>query len=355
MADTPLPRLDALEGWPPPEAQTAWLGEPSAERALRDAYASGRIHHAWLFGGPKGIGKATLAFRFARFVLAHPDPTSLPPGEGLAVAAEEPAFRRVAALAHPDLLLLERPWDEKNKRFRTELAVDEIRRTIPFFGATAGEGGWRIAIVDCADDMNPSAANALLKVLEEPPARSLFLIVAHAPGRLLPTIRSRCRRLVLAPLGEAAIAAALASSGAADDDRALAGRLAGGSLRRAILLLEGEGLELYRTFAGLFAGLPDLDVGGLHAFADRVSRRGADDEYEAFLEFLRDWLDRRVRRLPEVAGAALPPHLAAVSLAGWAEVWEKVNDSANNAEMLNLDRKQVVLSAFFTLARVARM
>ncbi|MFO1184020.1 MAG: DNA polymerase III subunit delta' [Bauldia sp.] len=353
------PRLDALDGWPPPEAQTAWLGDASAEAALREAYASGRIHHAWLIGGPKGIGKATLAFRFARFVLDNPHPEALGEGRGLAVPADHPAFRRVAAQAHPDLLVLERPWDDKNKRFRTELAVDEIRRTIPFFGATAGEGGWRVAIVDCADDMNASAANALLKILEEPPARSLFLIVAHAPGKLLPTIRSRCRRLILAPLPDTAIETALAGSAtAADADEAdikLAVQLSGGSLRRAIQLLAGEGLDLQRTLAALLADLPDLDSGALHGFADRVSRRGADDEYDAFLEFLRDWLDRRVRRLPEANGAEPAARLAAPSLARWAEVWEKINESATNAQMLNLDRKQVVLSAFFALARVARM
>src|SRR5262249_57983332 len=140
----------------------------------------------------KGIGKATLAYRFARFAFAHPDPKSaaVAAARDLSVPADNPSFRRVASRAHPNLLALERPFDDKNKRYKLDVSVDEIRRTVSFFGSTSGEPGWRIAIVDPADDMNPSAANALLKVLEEPPARSLFFLICHVPGRLLPTSRS---------------------------------------------------------------------------------------------------------------------------------------------------------------------
>jgi len=360
MADE-LVRLDAIDGWLPPEAQPRWRGAPAAEATLLDAYRGGRMHHAWLLGGPKGIGKATLAYRFARFALANPDPAS-PAVAGaidLDVSESAPAFRKVAGRAHPNLLAMERPWDEKNKRYKTELAVDEIRRTVGFFGSTGGEGGWRIAIVDPADDMNPSAANALLKVLEEPPSRSLFFVVSHTPGRLLPTIRSRCRRLDLAPLSIEAITAAIRdndSIDADDEDIALAAALAGGSLRRAILLLEEDGISTYRAFARFAAQVGNPDIAAMHALADSVSGRGANDAYEGFIETVRAWLARRVRGEPEPVAEATPGEaVRAVPLARWAEVWEKVAQSSTEADDLNLDRKQVVLSILMSLARAARM
>jgi DNA polymerase-3 subunit delta' len=352
-----IPRFDAIEGWPPPEAQSAWFGERSAERTLLDAYRGGRMHHAWLLAGPKGIGKATLAYRFARFALAHPDPGGKGAGTAvdLSVSPDDPVFRKVAARAHPNLLVLERPWDDEKKRYRTELTVPEIRRTVSFFGSTAAEAGWRIAIVDPADDMNANAANALLKVLEEPPARSLFLIVSHAPGRLLPTIRSRCRRLEVMPLSNEAIAAAIAEHG--DDiepaDLDLAAVLAEGSLRRAILLLEEGGIDQYRALAELLARLPDIDVEAMHAFADAAGGRGGDEAYTGFLDLIRGWLVRRIRREAEPEQGLA--NLAGVPLERWPEVWEKVNHSSDLAEALNLDRKQVILSVFMALARATRM
>jgi DNA polymerase III subunit delta' len=354
-----IPRLDALEGWPAPDERVDWFGDTAAERVLLDAYRSGRMHHAWLIGGPRGIGKATLAYRFARFVLAHPDPHSpeVQAATDLSLPPDHSAVRRVARRAHPNLLALERPWDPEKKRYRTELTVSEIRRTVSFFGSTAGEAGWRIAIIDPADDMNASAANALLKVLEEPPARALFLIVAHAPGRIIPTIRSRTRKLALAPLPAPAIVDALAAGGASGDkvDLEFAATLAEGSLRRAILLLDQDLIEMVRSFFRLIGSLPDLDIPATHSFADAIAGRGADDAYDTFLDVLRGWLDRRVRGEGEPGRGVTPSALSAVPLARWAEVWEKVNRSAAQADELNLDRKQLVLSIFMTLAHATRM
>jgi len=354
-------RLDEIEGWPLPEEQTEWLGDPSVEQILRDAYASRRMHHAWLIGGPKGIGKATLSYRFARFVLAHPDPAaSVDAPPGLAIPEDHPVFRKVAGRGHPNLITLERPWDDKGKRFRTELIVDEVRRLIPFFGSTAAEAAWRVVVVDSADDMNPSAANALLKLLEEPPPRSLFLIVSHAPGRLLPTIRSRCRSLTLAPISDANIVSAL-SEGLDQDalegaELDLVARLAGGSLRRAIHLAEDEGTQIYRDLLKLTSRLPDLDIPAVHRFADRVTRRGDDDSYLTALDLIRDWLQRRVRKEAELgANPPLTPMVSGAPLARWAEVWEKAEEASGFAEELNLDRKQVILTIFMSLARATRM
>ena len=353
-------RFDAVEGWPAPEERAEWFGDPATERTLLDAYRSGRLHHAWLIGGPKGIGKATLAYRFARFLFAHPDPAapdvaaatdlSLPPGH--------PAFRKVMARAHPNLLVLERPFDERNHRYKSELTVDEIRRTVAFYGKTSGEAGWRIAIVDPADDMNASAANALLKVLEEPPVRALFLIVSHAPGRALPTIRSRCRRLDVAPLPPEAIVAALQTGGAhtAGADLELAALLAEGSLRRAILLAEGGGIASYRALAGLLSRLPEIDVAAMHEFADGVSGRGNDDAWNGFQDLTAAWLNRRVRGESEPeTGIPLSPAAAAAPLERWAEVWENLRTSAALTDEYNLDRKRTVLTILMSLARATRM
>jgi DNA polymerase-3 subunit delta' len=357
---TEIPRLDKIGDWPAPEERAEWLGDPAAERVLIDSYRGGRMHHGWLIGGPKGIGKATLAYRFARFAFAYPDPAapSVKAATDLSVPAGHPAFRGVASRAHPNLLPLERPFNEDTNRYRTELTVTEIRRTVSFFGSTSGEPGWRIAIVDPADDMNPNAANALLKVLEEPPARSLFFLICHAPGRLLPTIRSRTRRLELGTLPPEAIVAALQESGGktAESDLMLAARLAEGSLRRAILLVEEGGIETYRALTHLLARLPTVDVADMHAFAESVSGRGADDAYHGFLDLVRDWLGRRVRREPEPKGGGpITAATGAVPLARWAEVWEKIENSSADAEEYNLDRKQVVLSTLMTLARATRM
>jgi len=361
LADTSeRPAVDELAGWPAPEAQSAWFGSGEIEAELADAYRSGRMHHAWLIGGPRGIGKATLAFRLARYILAHPQPGPERGDAGLAVDEADPVFRKVASGAHPNLLVLRRPWDERAGRFKTELTVDEVRRTVGFFGSTPGEPGWRVAIVDSADEMNPSAANALLKVLEEPPRQALFLVVAHAPGRLLPTIRSRCRRLDLEPLPtdviEAAIAGNPATASASRDDVRLAAGLAEGSLRQAIMLLDSDGAALYRDFHALVAGLPELDLVALHGFADRLARRGQDDSFTAFFDLLQGWLARRVRGEAEPAeDQPLAERLRAAPLASWAEVWEKVSRSFAATEELNLDRKQFVLTSLMTLARATRM
>ncbi|MCC6981785.1 MAG: DNA polymerase III subunit delta' [Bauldia sp.] len=358
MADTDeRTRFDAIDGWPHPSEQTAWLGGLRPEQALRTAYLGGRMHHAWLIGGAKGTGKATLAYRFARFALAYPEGRA-PEGEGLGIPGDHPAFRKIAAGSHPNLLTLERDWDEKNKRYKTEISVENVRRTVGFFGSTPGESGWRIAIVDPADDLNPNSANALLKMLEEPPPRALFLVLANVPGKLLPTIRSRCVKLDLDPIPEAEIASALKGAGeeGSEEEIRLAAALSQGSLRRAIMLLRGGGAGLYGQMTGILSRLPDLDVERLHAFADAVGAPRRDDAYTLFLDLFFAWLGRRVRQEPELTPAAEPGEsLAAVPLARWAEVWEKTHASTSDAEEYNLDRKQVVLSTFMTLARATRM
>src|SRR3979490_1673732 len=233
-----------------PRETTALFGQPAAERALLNAYRSGRIPHAWLIGGAVGIGKATLAYRMARFVLAHRDPfaSGVQRAETLAVDPSDPVARHVAAGAHGGLLTLERTLNDKGV-MRTVITVDETRETISFFGSTAAVEGWRVCIVDTVDELNPQAANALLKILEEPPQQSLFLLVSHAPARVLPTIQSRCRKLALRPLAPGGVLEAPGTAAdVGSDDPALteAAAAAEGSVARALTLLAGDAIKLHQ-------------------------------------------------------------------------------------------------------------
>ncbi len=334
---------EALEP-PPPRATTSLHGHGEAERALLEAYRGGRLPHAWLISGPAGIGKATLAYRMARFVLAHPDPNAarVQAATSLNVDADHPVARRIAAQAHGDLLLLERTVNEKTGKLRQDIQVDDVRRTVSFFGSTAAEGGWRVAIVDSVDELNREGANALLKVLEEPPKRALLLLVSHSAARVLPTIRSRCRLLALRPLSAADVAnAAAAATGKRPDDPELAAAAAAaeGSVRRALALLDGDALGLRNGILALLERLPAVDPRALHALGDRLY--GTDSAtLAAFVDTVNAWLSARLH-----AGATDAARLARV-----AEVFDKVNAAARDVAEYNLERKPLVFNVFGWLA-----
>jgi len=326
------------------------FGHVEAEQALLEAYRSGRIPHAWLIGGERGIGKATLAYRLARFVLAYPDPAmpAVQKATSLAVPADHPAARRIAGQAHSDLLVLRRVINEKTgKMFTVTRAAEDVRdRIVPFFGSTAGEGGWRVAIVDPLEDLNRQGENALLKVLEEPPRRALLLLLSHAPGRVLPTIRSRCRTLLPRPLDaadvERAVSTAVGDDASTDDVRKAVGA-AEGSVGRALSFLESDALELREQVIALLKRLPEVDPRALHALGDEIAGTEAEP-LAAFMDAVNGWLSARLRQGPQQS-----PKLAQV-----AEVWAKVNEAARDAEAYNLDRKPLVFSVFGQLAEAAR-
>ena len=332
---------------PHPRETLQWFGHDEAERALLDAYRGGRMPHAWLIGGPPGIGKATLAYRMARIVLAHPD-GSAPQVESagsLALPPDHRAARLVAAQGHPDLLVLERrPGD--SGALRTVIAVEDVRRLVPFLGSTAGEAGWRVVVVDSADELNAAGANALLKLLEEPPRRCLFLIVSHAPGRLLATIRSRCRRLLLRPLAPADIGRAVgAALGRNPDDAAVqkAASAADGSVAQAIGLIGGPLLAVRERVIELLGLLPATDPRALHALGESLER--ADRLVLAtFVDAVRDWLSARLAGELREGGR----------LVRLAQAWDDVNRTARDVEMYNLERKPLVFKVFGWLAEAAR-
>jgi DNA polymerase-3 subunit delta' len=335
---------DAL---PHPRETAALFGHAEAEQTLLEAYRSGRIPHAWLIAGEAGIGKATLAYRMARFVLAYPDPAlpAVQRAASLAVPEDLPVARRVANQSHTDLLTLERVFNEKTGKLFSSIRVDDVRRTISFFGSTAGEGGWRVAVVDTVDELEKEGENALLKVLEEPPPRSLLLLVAHSPGRVLPTIRSRCRLLLLRPLAAPEVARAVSALGpeAGEGEIAAAAEASGGSVSRAMALLEGPALELRQRVMGLLDQLPRVDQRALHALADKLP--GVDPgPLAAFLDTVNEWLSAQL--------TSGPPDK--VRMARLAHAWETVNSAGREVGEYNLDRRPLVFSVFGTLAEATR-
>ena len=332
-----------------PRETSALFGHREAEAALLNAYRSGRIAHAWLVGGPQGIGKATLAYRMARFVLANRDANApaVRAAESLSVHPDDHAGRLVTTGAHGGLLTLERSANDKGV-MRSVITVDETRETISFFGSTAAVEGWRVCIVDTVDELNPNAANALLKILEEPPQQSLFLLISHAPARVLATIKSRCRRLSLRALStENVVRAAAEATGTDVTDPALqeAAESSEGSVSRALALLGGDSLQLQTRTAALLASLPSVNPAELHALGDAL---GTSDRVAlaSFLDSIERWMAERLRAGD--ANANLP------RLARLAEVWEKIVRAARDTESYNLERKPLVFSVFGMLAEATR-
>ena len=338
---------------------------------------STRDVHAWLITGPRGVGKATLAYRFARHVLAtggKADAGSLfgadlPPGpdEGLYLDPENSVFKRIASRGHSDFLAVECSVNAKTGKLRTEIVVDDVRAIGGFLSLTPAEGGWRVVVIDSADEMNRSSANAVLKVLEEPPKKALLLLVSHAPGRLLPTIRSRCRKLALKPLADEIVVSMLLDTypELSSGDAAELARLSEGSIGRALELQEEGGLELYRELTSILSSLPDIDINTVHSFAGKIGRAGADQAFLTFGNLLRTWLARLILAISkgdragsktgnEVEEAHFTRLGTLSSLDRWLEVWDKINHLLARTDSINLDRRQVTIDILLGLATAAR-
>lgn len=321
-----------------PRANPHFRGHEAAVAALHHAAMSGRLHHGWLISGQPGIGKATLAFRFARWLLAGAADADL------SVPETAPVFRRVAAGTHPDLFTVERRVNVKTERLQSEIVIATVQEASAFMRLTPAEGGWRVVVIDGAEDMNPNAANALLKVLEEPPARAILLLVSSAPGRLLPTIRSRCRALPLAPLPETEMASLLAAYAPdlGSEERARLVRLAEGSIGTALSLAE-DGIAV--------AGLVDevlaapVSPARAQAIADNVARAVEGvDKFDTFMTLLRAGLAAHTRA---AARAGQP----AGQLAGRVALWQEFAKLEHEVLGLNLDKRAAVIVALSQLHR----
>jgi DNA polymerase-3 subunit delta' len=356
---------DRLESFSSPREVDRVFGHEEAAQEFEEALRGGRLHHAWLLVGPEGIGKATLAYRLARTILAHAEAGDLLPGEPADVAPDHPIFRKIAGLAHPNLLLIRRSWMERTKRYSQVISVDEVRRLRSFLGSTAGDGAWRVVIVDRADQLNQNAANALLKALEEPPPNTLFLLVSNAEGRLPVTIRSRTRVLRLAPLADeplgAAVRAALQRDEIETDAETLqmAMALSQGSVRRALELVTGEGIGLYNDIVATFEGLPDLDGARVQRQAEKLANVNETEQLELYLALLLGLIERLVRYgatgtgLTDTEEKLARRLLTAQTLPDWAEAWEAISAARAETFALNLDRGLLVLNSWFGLQELA--
>lgn len=358
---------DKAKGPPHPRGVSGLLGHESAEATLLNAWTSGRLPHAWLLTGPRGIGKATMAYRFARFVLEGGGSGGLfgdGPGS-LDIDPESATARQVAAGSHPDFVVLEPGLpNPSNGRPSKDILVGHVRKAVHFCFMTPSLSRWRVVLVDPADAMNPNAANALLKILEEPPPQALLLLVSHAPAALLPTIRSRCAQLAMAGLPEETVSERLtAYAPDLNESDALAlARLAEGSPGRAIALHDAGGLDLYREMLAVLDSISRGQAGALHRFAERLSQGGGGGSFQVGGELLSWWLARTVRAGAE---ARIPPEVIAGEgetmarlldrghLEQWLELWEKVSDLFGSAERGNLDRRQVTLTALLEIEALA--
>ena len=336
---------DRLEDAPHPREQLALFGHEAAERAFLDAVESGRLHHAWLIGGPEGVGKATLAYRMARFLLAQPRTGG--PARTLDAAQDHPVQRLIAAQSHPNLAVLRRAAATDKKAASTTIPVDAVRKAMGLFASTAADGGYRVCIVDSADDLIAASANALLKMVEEPPPRSIFLIVAHAPQRLLPTIRSRCRRLALRPLAAADVRSAVSSLGppwmqAPSEALEDAIALGEGSVRRTLEMLDDDKIRVVRNVSAALRALPQVDAKAVLSLSETLARKDGEQAYALALDTVLRWAGDELRQKAALGAARLAP---------LAEACEKVARAAQEVDEYNLDRRPLVISMFDDLAR----
>ena len=370
-AEEAAPEADRLEGFAHPRDTATLFGQQAAEQALAVALTSGRMHHAWLLTGLEGIGKATLAYRFARTALATTAEREQIPAGTLSVSADTIVAKQVHVLSHPGLMVIRRPWQRDTKRLASVITVDEVRRIKGFLQHSASQGAYRVVIIDRAEEMNTAAANAVLKSLEEPPQRTVFLLISSEPGRLLPTIQSRCRRLDLKPLAAddllSALAAPLAAAGhdipTADATR-LVSALAEGSVRRALTLIAGGAVEQHGKLVGLLTALPQLDFEAVHKLAESVGAHGAEQDFQTCFTLLLGLLARALRakatgKTPIAEEAHLfsrlfPADASGARLATWAELWETSLREKSEVLALNLDRKAFVIDTFHRIEAASR-
>jgi DNA polymerase-3 subunit delta' len=335
-----------------PRANPDLTGHEAAEKRILDDFNAGRMPHALVIAGPEGIGKATLAYRLARFLFSQKEEEAGLFGapekpSSLHIKPEDPVFRRVASGGHADLLTIEREYDDKKDRFKNDISAESARSIAPFLHKTAAEGGWRIVIVDGAEYLNGHSQNALLKILEEPPSRVLLILTTTQPGSLLPTIRSRCRTIRLEPLPDVAFDRLLdkMAPGMTTEERGILSRLGAGSIGRALRYHRDGGLAVYKDLLKVAAMLPALDAVAAHDLADKIGRYGNDAAYDAAREILTAWcVDAAREGARGSRGGVL--NLAPRDAFG---VWEKMSALFRQAESYNLDKRQAVLNAFLLL------
>lgn len=336
---------DTLPEVPEPAENPIFRGHESIARQIVAAYRTGKLHHALLLGGPQGIGKATFAFHLAQHLLRFPDPSGAP-DELISIDPQSSLARQVATGAHPALLYLTRPRGQKEGTFKTEITVGEIRRVNKFLAMTSHDRSNRVVIVDPADDLNRSAANALLKNLEEPPSRTFFLLIAHAPGRILKTILSRCLSVRFNPLDKDALLDVLdvlpLDMTGDDKSRAALAAQAKGSVRNAVLLTQFGGFEIFRA-ADEVLDSRTFNPRKAHDVALAIGGRDQKIQFDIFNQYLLDRLAAAARRQADAGDA--------VDAGRLGTLWQETSQNIAETEIYNLDRKQHVVSLLHRLNR----
>lgn len=369
MSAADLPDPTQIEGAAHPRDTHHLFGQARAEADFLEAFTTGRLHHGWMLTGPRGVGKATLAWRIARFLLTRPheDDGGLfgapPPPASLDSDPDHPVARRIHAQSEPGIFLLKRGPNDRETALSADIRVDDVRRLKSFLHLSSAEGGRRVVIVDAADEMNTAAANALLKLLEEPPHGVTFLLVAHQPARLLPTIRSRCRELRLATLSAGDMAAALAQAEVETDTPEALAALAGGSVGEAIRLTNLDGLQNYARLVALMGTLPRLDRIKALSLADSVTGKGNEARFDLMLGLADLFLSRLAKAgvagppAPEAATgeAALLARLAPDSGAAlkWAALQQSLGARARHGRAVNLDPAALVMDMVLEITAAA--
>jgi len=350
-----------------PVENTELFGHDAVEQQVLKDYQSGRMPHAIVLTGPDGIGKASFAYRLARFLFIEGDESQggglfgdAAPPTSLAVSSDNPIFHRIVSGGHADLMVVERPFDEKTGRYKQEIPVDEVRKIPRFLHQTSAEGGWRIVIIDGAETLNRNAQNALLKILEEPPKKALIVLTSSKPGMFLPTIRSRCRFLAFDPLSEDIVMRLLQKNdpGMSDSDLKILSKLADGSIGQALRLQNEGGIELYQKMIEMLSAAPNIDMVKIHEWSDKLGRKGAEQSYQTTMQLLCWWLARLARaqskgQMPTAIvdgeDAIITKLTTAYGPKHWLDVWDQVNQTVLQTDRARLDKRQAVLSAFQAL------
>ena len=332
-----------MNDFTPPEQRTGWIGDPALEARLRQYIDAGTLTHGWMLVGPRGVGKATLAYRVARCVLGHCEFTA---DESLSVSDTSKTASLIAAGAHPDLFVASRIWDEKKERFAGEITVDTVRKLTTFLHRTPSLSKWRVVIIDAADDLNKNAANALLKVLEEPPAQALILLVCHSPGKLLPTIRSRCRRIDVRPLSDEQVRDFLIAEGFVEDAGDIA-KAAQGRPGYALELAASDGGEALTALADLLQA--SRRKKNPSEAIQLLTGKAGDRRWTMFKSLLVEIVSNAARA--KCAGEFVDPALQDAGAEGLVEAWEELNGFVERADNLNLDRTQIIIHCSHIIAR----
>ncbi len=347
-----------------PRTTAELFGHEDAEARLLADFNAGRMPHAIILAGPAGIGKATLAYRLARFMLtqgAAGDSLFGAPAapETLAVDAKNPVFNRVASGGHADLLVIERAFDDKKGKLKKNISADDARSIAPFLRKTAAEGGWRVVIVDGAEDLNPTSQNALLKILEEPPSKALLILTTTQPGAFLPTIRSRCRMVNLKPLPDAVVEKLLLKSHPqlSVQEKSILLRIGAGSVGKAAQFYADDGITVYKSLLAVAQNMPQIDMVQVHELADKLGR-GSEDVFALTEEIMTGWCEHIVRA--HARGHApvdiLPGDSAIFALwqssfapTHFLQAGDKLRQLFDAATRFNLDKRQTIISAFMVL------